>query len=113
LGYFGGISWAILVARVCIIFPYLKPNKLLSKFFEYYLNYDWAYNNPILITDLKNDPERLSFKIEKDLFYQPNTSDLMPIITPAFPAQNSTYNVSESTKRAIMTELEKGHLIVQ
>ena len=29
MAFFGGISWAILVAKICQIFPYHKPNKLL------------------------------------------------------------------------------------
>lgn len=33
---------------------------------------------------------------------------LMPIITPAYPQQNSTFNVSTSTKRVIMNEFERG-----
>ena len=40
-----------------------------------------------------------------------NVSDryhLMPIITPAYPQQNSTFNVSESTKKVIMTEFNRG-----
>jgi len=37
----------------------------------------------------------------------------MPIITPAFPSMNSTFNVSESTKNIILTELEKGALITE
>jgi poly(A) polymerase len=37
----------------------------------------------------------------------------MPIITPAFPSMNSSYNISESTKHVILTELEKGALITQ
>jgi poly(A) polymerase len=37
----------------------------------------------------------------------------MPIITPAFPCMNSSYNVSESTKEVILTELEKGALITR
>lgn len=32
----------------------------------------------------------------------------MPIITPAYPQQNSTFNVSESTKKVILTEFNRG-----
>ncbi len=35
----------------------------------------------------------------------------MPIITPAFPAQNATHGVSQSTKAALITEYEKAALI--
>jgi len=35
----------------------------------------------------------------------------MPIITPAFPSMNSTYNVSLSTKRVMLTEFEKAAMI--
>ena len=49
----------------------------------------------------------------RDSSLQVNVSDrfhLMPIITPAYPQQNSTYNVSVSTKTVIEQELEAGKL---
>jgi poly(A) polymerase Pap1 len=42
---------------------------------------------------------------------QVNASDrfhLMPIITPAYPQQNSTYNVTQSTRTIIMEEFQEG-----
>lgn len=33
---------------------------------------------------------------------------LMPIITPAFPEQNSTFNVTKSTREIIISEMKEG-----
>ena len=35
----------------------------------------------------------------------------MPIITPAFPSMNSTYNVTHTTKNVMLTEFEKAAMI--
>ena len=42
VGYFGGITWAILVAKICIDNPQAAPNKLLARFFEFYRDYQWG-----------------------------------------------------------------------
>lgn len=34
---------------------------------------------------------------------------LMPIITPAFPEQNSTFNVTKSTRHVITSEFQDGN----
>ena len=35
----------------------------------------------------------------------------MPVITPAYPSINSTYNVSKSTLDLVMTEFKRGEAI--
>lgn len=37
----------------------------------------------------------------------------MPIITPAYPQQNSTYNVSQSTRTIMIEEIKRGFEICQ
>jgi poly(A) polymerase len=61
LGYLGGVAWAILVANVCIIFPYLEPNKLLLNFFKFYSEWEWSADNPIILTEIRNDRTSVPF----------------------------------------------------
>jgi len=113
LGYLGGVAWAILVANICIMCPYLAPNQLLRQFFYSYSHWDWSYDNPVTLTEIQNDRNKVDFPIDPELFYESKHTDLMPVITPAFPSMNATYNVSQSTKRAMLIEFEKGLKIVE
>lgn len=110
LGYFGGVAWMILVARICMSWPHQLPNKLLHYFFFYYSKWEWNYASPIFLVEV---PSELKYGITADQIYQENRKNLMPILTPAYPSMNSTHNVSESTKMAILTELEKGLKITE
>ena len=109
LGYCGGVAWAILVAYICQKNPELETCQLLDSFFRYYRLRKWTFDNPIHLCEIKNDPKIVSFPIDdQQLFYRPNEkSDFFPIITPAFPSMNSTYNVSLTTRNIMITELEK------
>lgn len=53
----------------------------------------------------------MSWDISEDLIYKPDPKALMPIITPAFPSMNSSYNVSMSTKSVMLMEFEKAAMI--
>ena len=39
LGFLGGVSWAMLVARVCQLYPNAAPSTLVQKFFMVYTNW--------------------------------------------------------------------------
>ena len=45
----------------------------------------------------EESPPGLTYQVWDPRIYGSDRSHLMPIITPAYPHQNSTYNVSRST----------------
>ncbi|CAD7088765.1 unnamed protein product [Hermetia illucens] len=107
LGYFGGVTWAILVARACQLYPNAAPATLVCKFFMVFSKWRWPL--PVLL----KRPDNIDFGFP---IWDPrlNLSDrhhLMPIITPTYPQLNSTFNVTESTKKVILRELERSKTI--
>jgi poly(A) polymerase len=128
IGYLGGVSWAILVARVCQLYPNAPPSVLLQRFFRFYVLWKWP--TPVLLTHMVTDSPldlpvwnaqvcipSLLFHLSRSFLSRLSHRklcvcaatnaqasvrdgyDLVPIITPAYPAINSTHNVSISTKR--------------
>ncbi|KFD55236.1 hypothetical protein M514_03877 [Trichuris suis] len=101
-GYLGGVSWAMLVARTCQLYPNATPSVLVGKFFLIFTRWNWP--KPVLLKNASPTPS--CFSRLMDLVWDPRVkiSDrfhLMPIITPAFPQQNSTFNVTTSTRTII------------
>ncbi len=105
MGYLGGVSWAILVARVCQLYPNAPPNVLLQRFFRFYCLWKWP--TPVLLTHMVNDSP-LGLPVWNAQLNPKDGYDLMPIITPAYPSINSTHNVSISTKRVLEAEFKRG-----
>ncbi|CAL8159295.1 unnamed protein product [Prunus armeniaca] len=108
-GFLGGINWALLVARICQLYPNALPNMLVSRFFRVYTQ--WRWPNPVMLCAIEEgslglqvwDPRRNP----KDKYH------LMPIITPAYPSMNSSYNVSSSTLRIMLEEFQRGNEICE
>uniref|UniRef100_A0A6N2LBK5 polynucleotide adenylyltransferase n=1 Tax=Salix viminalis TaxID=40686 RepID=A0A6N2LBK5_SALVM len=108
-GFLGGINWALLVARICQLFPNALPNMLVSRFFRVYTQ--WRWPNPVMLSTIEEgslglpvwDPRRNP----KDRYH------LMPIITPAYPSMNSSYNVSSSTLHIMTEEFQRGNEICE
>ncbi|KAL7073287.1 hypothetical protein ACQ4LE_007345 [Meloidogyne hapla] len=110
LGFLGGVSWAILVARTCQLYPNASPAVLLEKFFLVFSQWEWPH--PVILKDADATP-RADMPYFADMIWDPRTrmSDrfhLMPIITPAFPEQNSTFNVTRSTRQVMTNEFKEG-----
>ncbi|CAH2061942.1 unnamed protein product, partial [Iphiclides podalirius] len=104
LGYLGGVSWAMLVARTCQLYPNALPATLVHKFFLVFSQWKWP--QPVLLK--QPDTVNLGFPVWDPRVNVSDRFHLMPIITPAYPQQNSTFNVSASTRTVIMEEFRLG-----
>mmetsp|Transcript_17259 Transcript_17259/g.46835 ORF Transcript_17259/g.46835 Transcript_17259/m.46835 type:complete len:552 (-) Transcript_17259:110-1765(-) len=114
LGFFGGITWSLLVARVCQLYPYYAPSQLVNRFFWVY--HLWSWPKPVVlceIMDPPNVPGMTGFKVWNPKANPADRQHVMPVITPAFPAMNSTYNVTETTKRIMLDEFRRGFEVVK
>ncbi|KAM3717040.1 Poly(A) polymerase alpha [Dirofilaria immitis] len=110
LGYLGGVSWAILVARTCQLYPNIGPARLVQKFFLLYTKWEWPHPVVLKETEVSHARDMPSLQ---ELVWDPRSRSgdrfhLMPIVTPAFPQQNSTFNVTKSSLKIIMNEIEEG-----
>ncbi|XP_042175096.1 poly(A) polymerase type 3 isoform X2 [Oncorhynchus tshawytscha] len=104
LGFLGGVSWAMLVARTCQLYPNAVASTLVHKFFLVFSKWEWP--NPVLL----KQPEdcNLNLPVWDPRVTPSDRYHLMPIITPAYPQQNSTYNVSASTRAVMVDEFKQG-----
>jgi len=121
LGFTSGIGFAIMVARVCQCYPNLNSAGLVCRFFRFYRN--WFVpnptaarpNNPIFITDSLT-PETVIPGVPRSWNARTHAGDaqaVYPIITPAYPYQNSCYSVSRTTLATICEELDIAHETIQ
>ncbi|KAF8819548.1 polyA polymerase [Cardiosporidium cionae] len=114
LGYLGGVSWALLVARICQLYPNYVASQLIERFFR--ILEQWKWKNPVVLCKIKgpqNIPGLMEFKVWNPKTNIQDSQHLMPIVTPAFPSMNSTHNVTQSTMRVMHEELHRGYELVR
>ncbi|GAY56406.1 hypothetical protein CUMW_171690 [Citrus unshiu] len=108
-GFLGGVNWALLVARVCQLYPNAVPSMLVSRFFRVYTM--WRWPNPVMLCTIEE--AELGFSVWDPRKNRRDKTHHMPIITPAYPCMNSSYNVSTSTLRVMMDQFQYGNTICE
>ncbi|KAL8226182.1 hypothetical protein R6Q57_018739 [Mikania cordata] len=108
-GFLGGVNWALLVARVCQFYPNAVPSMLVSRFFRVYTQ--WRWPNPVMLCAIQED--ELGCTVWDPRKNPKDKTHHMPIITPAYPCMNSSYNVSTSTLRVMTDQFQFGNQICE
>ncbi|KAE8690476.1 Nuclear poly(A) polymerase 2 [Hibiscus syriacus] len=107
-GFLGGVNWALLVARICQLYPNAVPSMLVSRFFRVYTQ--WRWPNPVMLCAIEDG---LGFSVWDPRKNHRDRTHHMPIITPSYPCMNSSYNVSTSTLRVMMEQFQYGNSICE
>ncbi|KAH3899798.1 probable Poly(A) polymerase [Saccharomycodes ludwigii] len=103
-GFPGGVAWAMLVARICQLYPNACSAVIVAKFFHILNKWNWP--QPVLLKPIEDGP--LQVRVWNPRIYAQDRSHKMPVITPAYPSMCATHNISESTKKVILSELQRG-----
>lgn len=105
-GFPGGVSWAILVVWIMLLYPKALPLQLLAKFFYRLHNWNWA--TPITLRSSEGHLAAALRLREWTALGPADRRPAMAIVTPAYPAMNSTHNVTNATLNVIRAELTRG-----
>ena len=118
VGFPGGFAWSVMLAHVCQMYPRACASTVLAKFFKTLMLWPW-HERPVLLCRLVQQTEVFGKKLPLRQFSvwgedeTPHVKELMPVITPAFPSMNSTYNVTESTKQLMLDEFDRGRRLLE
>ncbi|KAI1504273.1 Poly(A) polymerase pla1 [Biscogniauxia marginata] len=109
IGFPGGVVWAMLVARVCQLYPKAASATIVCKFFQIIKGWPWPM--PVQLKHMDDGP--LNVRVWNPKIYKSDSFHLMPVITPAYPQMCATFNITHSTKAIIQRELERGAKITE
>jgi poly(A) polymerase len=107
-GFPGGIAWAIMVARICQLYPMACGATILTKFFR--LMGKWPFPRPVMLKNIEEGT--LNLRVWNPTQYPGDRAHLMPIITPAFPSLCSTHTVMHSTLSIMRDEFDRADVLI-
>ena len=84
MGYLGGVNWAILVIKICQMYPNFATNKMIERFFMIYSQWKWEEDEVHIHQASKEQEKQYSGQV-------------MKIIVPTVPFINSSDKVSKQT----------------
>ncbi|KAI5481492.1 poly(A) polymerase Pla1 [Pseudohyphozyma bogoriensis] len=108
MGFCGGVAWAMMVARICQLYPNGCLGSIISRFFI--IMHQWQWPSPLLLKSIEEGP--LQVRVWNPKLYPSDRAHRMPIITPAYPAMCSTHNVTLSTQAIMTSEFKRASEIV-
>ncbi|EPR78646.1 poly(A) polymerase [Spraguea lophii 42_110] len=102
-GYFGGVAYAITVARICQMYPNASSFMIVKYYFETFAKWKWPL--PVILKEIED--YKYNFKVWDPKAYPSDRFHKMPVITPAYPSMCSTHNVITSTQTRFLEELNR------
>ena len=108
VGFPGGVAYAMMVARICQLYPRAAAPHIILKFFLLMRRWNWP--SPVLLQHHEEGPLNLR---EWDGTFGSDKYHLMPVITPAYPRMNSTHTIGPSTRMVLLREMERAEKIVR
>ena len=107
MGFPGGVAWAMMVARICQLYPKASGSLVVARFFH--LMKSWHWPTPVMLKNIEEGP--LQVRVWNPKIYPGDGRHLMPIITPAYPSMCATHNITLSTRFIITRELVRADKI--
>ncbi|CAO3702169.1 unnamed protein product [Rhizopus stolonifer] len=111
LGFLGGVAWAILVARVCQLYPNASASTVVDKFFHILVH--WSWPSPVMLKVVEDGPPLAAIQPWNPKVNPTDRSHRMPVITPSYPSMCATHNVTPSTQRIINGEIKQAAEILK
>lgn len=104
MGYVGGVACALLVARICQLYPCSSAATVVSRFFKIYQQ--WRWPQPVILKPIEDFP--LGMRVWNPRLYPQDRAHRMPVITPAYPSMCSTHSVLASNLQLMTEEFRRG-----
>ena len=106
--FLGGVSWAIMVAKVVTGRPHDSLLAHAQQFFALYAQ--WAWPAPVMLaeqeTSFAGAPSGSIGRL-KPWSQVMSPHEVMPIITPCFPSMNSAHSVTMHTRAVLVQEMAR------